>query len=506
MSYLENLKREANYITTLNGAKTHGTTGDACLDFFAVAGGMRYRKKQDQIRLFSKAYIENPELAMKLLFYIRDIRQGMGERQMFRTLIQYVATNWPESVKKNVHLIAEFGRWDDLLCLLETSAKKVAVDVIREQLEKDLDAVRQREAGNLKAPVSLLGKWMPSSNTSSQRTRRYARILMQELNMNERTYRKMLAKLRANSCVTEKYLSNKKMEKINYEAVPAGAMLKYRQSFRCNDQERFEAYIAEVSCGEKNIHCDTLFPYELVRPYFQMEKGSFWNCGKVIDAKGMNVLDTMWNNRKLEIANQNAISVIDTSGSMFCQHGDGPLPILLSISLGMYYAERCKGVFHNHFITFESNPHLMEIHGTTLRDKLSYIATAPWGGSTNLEAVFELILRTAVNAGASQDEMPSVLYIISDMEFNVACRNGNKTVYENAKERFEAFGYQMPAVVFQNVNSWQMQTPVTAHTQGTALTSGASTAAFTQKFDGNVTPMSHMLKVLNSERYKEVHA
>ena len=150
--------------------------------------------------------------------------------------------------------------------------------------------------------------------------------------------------------------------------------------------------------------------------------------------------------------------------------------------------------------------HLIDIHGETLADKLRYIQAAPWGGSTNLEAVFELILKTAIDSHASQDELPDVLYIISDMEFNVAVRNPDKSVYENARQLFEEFGYTLPAVVFINVNSWQMQAPVRAHQKGAALTSGMGVNTFKEKFDGNMTPMSHMLKVLMSERYKEVHA
>jgi len=191
---------------------------------------------------------------------------------------------------------------------------------------------------------------------------------------------------------------------------------------------------------------------------------------------------------------------------MYCAALNAPVPALISQAMGLYCAERCKGVFHNVFITFESNPHLMEIRGETLADKLRYLRTTPWGGSTNLEAVFSLILNAAVRSGAKQDEMPSVLYIFSDMEFNFAVNDPNETVYENARKRFEAAGYQLPAVVFHNVNSWHMQAPVTAHTRGAALTSGASVSALKEKFDGNVTPMSHMLRVLNSDRYAEIRA
>lgn len=498
-NYLEQMKIEANYTRTLNGAKTHGSSGDACLDFFAVAGGMRYRKPADQIRLFERAYIENPELAMKLLFHLRDIRGGMGERKLFRTLMRYVAVTWPQSARKNVSYIAEFGRWDDLLCLLGTPAKKQAVKVIKDQLAEDEKALKRRQAGEEDAHISLLAKWLPSDNASSHRTRKTAKHLIQMLEMDKKDYRSLLTALRARIGLTECQLTRKQPEKINYEAVPAQAMLKYRNAFRRKDEERFNDYLAGVLVGEKKIHTETLFPYEVLRPFF---KGGYWKRGSAI---GEDLLEQLWDHLPGTVTNSNAISVIDTSGSMYCSYG--PLkPALISQAMGLYCAERCQGLFHNHLITFESQPHLVEIHGSTLQDKLRYIGSLDWGGSTNLEAVFNLILDTAVKYHASQEEMPQVLYIFSDMEFNCAMRNADMTVYENARERFKLKGYRMPAVVFHNVNSWQMQTPVTARTRGTALTSGASTHMLEHRFDGNVTPMDHMLRVLNSKRYSMIHA
>ena len=205
------------------------------------------------------------------------------------------------------------------------------------------------------------------------------------------------------------------------------------------------------------------------------------------------------------VANVNAISVVDTSGSMYGGSGDLK-PALVSQAMGLYCAERCTGLFHNTLITFESVPHLVRIRGRNLRDKLNFIGTLPWGGSTNLEAVFDLILKAAVKSRAKQEEIPQVIYIFSDMEFNWCMDNADRTVYGNARKRFEAAGYRMPAVVFHNVNSWHMQTPVTAHTRGTALSSGAGTHTMAYKFDGNITPMEHMLRVLNRPRYAMIHA
>ena len=501
MSFVNALTDKANETRTLNGAKAYSSTGDTCLDFFSVVGGMRYRCPAEQIRLFDRAYIENPELAMKLLFHIRDIRQGMGERQLFRTLIRHVAKTWPESAKKNVALIAEYGRWDDLFCLLGTKAEKPVVDVIRAQLEKDLAAVARREQGEKDTPISLLAKWMPSINTSSAKTRGIARRLCTDLGMAAQDYRAMLSRLRRHICLTERYLTENRPEKVQYAAVPAGAMLKYRAAFSKKDADRYCAYLADVVDGKAKLHSETLFPYEILRPYL-----GDWFDG-VKSAAGEETLEALWKNLPKDFGNENAISVIDTSGSMYCSFEEKAVtPALISQSLGLYHAERCKGAFHNRFITFASRPQLIEIHGETLADKLRYIRSAPVGWSTDLEAVFMLILETAVEAGSSQDELPSVLYIISDMEFNCAVRDPSRSVYENAREMFESFGYKLPAVVFINVNSWQMQAPVRAHQKGAALTSGMGVNTFKEKFDGNMTPMSHMLKVLMSDRYKEVHA
>ena len=499
MSYLENLKQNASQARTLNGAKTWSTTGDACLDLFAVAGGMRHRREQDLKDLFNRAYIENPDLAMKLLFYIRDIRGGLGEREMFRTLIRHVAKTWPASAKHNAVHIPTYGRYDDLLCLMGTSSQKEVIRLIGDQLAEDEKALQRRSEGETGAHISLLAKWLPSVNTSSARTRGRARILVKALGMNEAEYRKRISRLRSNIGLTERYLTAGKTEKIRYEAVPASAMIKYRAAFEKKDADRFGTYLAEAACHESTIHSGSLYPYEITRPFFH-------NHGFYPNAAGRDVLDLLWENLPGTVKDQNAICIVDTSGSMFSNRPNTPMPALIALSLGLYYAQHAQGVFHNLFMTFSDCPRLVEVKGKTLWEKLMYMSRADWGCSTNLEAVFNLLLDTAVRAGAPQEDMPSTLYIISDMEFNRCVADPDQTVYENARKQFEEKGYRIPAVVFHNVNSWRMQAPVRAKTKGVALTSGAGTASFSQKFDGNITPQDHMLRVLGSDRYKPIRA
>ena len=501
MSYIENLEKEAAKTRTLNGAAAYSASGNACLDLFAVGGGMRYRRKDDIIHLFERAYIETPDLAMKLLFHIRDIREGMGERDIFRTLLRHTARTWPESAEKNVRYISEYGRWDDLLCLLGTPAEQTAVSIIKQQLENDLDAVKRRQEGELNAPVSLLGKWLPSTNTSSARTCRQGKKLMNALGMTEHEYRETLKVLRANSCITEKYLTDKRVAKIRYEAVPSEAMLKYRNAFNRHDEARFTEFIEAVKEGKASVHTDTLFPYEVMKPLFDNRSWKSAPKSK-FDAK---VLDAIWSSLGSEAGAKNAISVIDTSGSMYCGAGNIK-PITVALSLGLYFAERNKGAFNNSFITFSNRPQLQKIQGRTLAEKIRCMEKSEWGMSTNLEAVFELLLKTAIDSDASQEEMPSAIYIISDMEFNQCVSKANKTLFDNAKDRFAAYGYELPAVVFHNVNSWHMQVPVRANTKGAAMTSGASRTAFKQEIHENMTPLSHMLRVLESKRYEKICA
>ena len=501
MRILQKMKEVSARTRTMNGAVTYKTSGDACLDLFAVGGGMRYQNKAELLRLFDRAYIENPDLAMKLLFYIRDVRGGMGEREAFRRILRHVAYTWPESARKNASYVPEYGRWDDLLVLLGSPLQEEVLRVIRTQLEQDLEAVIRREAGAQDVSISLLAKWLPSINASGAAARGKAKILAGELGITEREYRKMLARIRQHLNLVERNLTKKQPGKIRYDAVPARAMMKYRAAFERSDPQRFAAFLEEVESGKQRMHAGTLDPPEILRPYFK--EGRYVNRYPVA---GKRVLEALWHSQGGQVGSRNALCVVDTSGSMYWGRKGAPLPALLAQALGLYFAERSGGIFRNHIITFENVPHLMELRGETLEDRLRYLQAAPWGNSTNLSAVFDLVLAAAAEMKAAQEEMPAVLYILSDMEFNMAFRRPDSTVFEDARAQYASCGYELPAVVFHNVNAWRTQTPVRAHTRGAALVSGSGTAAMSAHYTKNTTPMSHMLEVLGSERYRKIRA
>ena len=344
---LKEMKNEANRTLTENGAATLRTTGSDWLDLCATIGALRNAGDQEIIVRFARAYAEDRDMAMKMLFYSRDIRGGLGERRVFRTILKYLADAQPESVRKNLYYVSEYGRWDDLTVLFGTKCEKEALALIRKQLMQDLSAL---EAGE---NVSLLAKWLPSVNTSNADAVKAGKRIAKALGMSDAEYRRTLVKLRAKIRIIENNLRQKDYT-FEYSAQPSKAMLKYRKAFRKNDEKRYTAYLDSVAKGEETIHTATLYPYDIV------EKALYFR-GDEVESKA---LDVTWNALEDYASQGNALCVIDGSGSMY---GWGmPRPFSVALSLGMYFAERCKGEFHNHFITFSHNPKLVEIKGKDL--------------------------------------------------------------------------------------------------------------------------------------------
>ena len=484
---LHYLKKEANQTTTENGAVTYATTKSDCLDLFATIGAVRQAEENEIISRFKKAYLENPSLAMKILFFARDVRGGLGERRVFRVILRWLADSHAASVRRNMEYIAEYGRYDDILVLLDTPCEQAAMAYIRKQMKEDLEALKKEQ------PVSLMGKWLPSVNTSSREAVLQAKKIARVLGMDEKTYRKTLVKLREAIRIIENNLRTKDYS-FDYEKQSSKAMFKYRQAFYRNDGERYGAYLQNVESGSAVMHTDTLAPYEIIRPFLHGE----------VSARESRALDVAWNAQKDYTNGENALVVVDGSGSMYWHKS--PMPAEVALSLGIYYAERNTGAFHNHFITFSERPQLVEIKGNTIEEKLDYCMEFDEVANTDLYKVFELILNAAVKYRVPQSELPSRLYIISDMEFDSCVKGAELTNFAAAKKLFAAHGYALPKVVFWNVNSRNRQQPVTMNEQGVALVSGCTPNIFSMLRKGEFDPYSCMMEVLNQERYAKIAA
>lgn len=505
------LKKEANFMLTENGAVTYESTMSDCLDLFATIGALRGADDGEIIGRFIKAYAEDADLAMKMLFFARDIRGGLGERRAFKTILHWLAEREPESVRKNIAYVGEYGRYDDLLALMGTPCEAALITYIREQLAADM---AQMEAGG---SVSLLAKWLPSVNTSNGKAVKAAKRIAKGLGMNDAKYRKTLSALRAYIKILENNLREKDYT-FDYEKQPSRALYKYRRAFLRNDEERYKEFILRAKEDPSVMHTGTLTPYDVIAPLvsnpelripllrlFHNAKGNgFNNLRQAISDEERRVMDATWNALDNYVGAENSLVVVDGSGSMYW--GADPLPAAVAQSLGIYFAERNTGAFHNHFITFSNSPRLVEIKGRDIVEKVAYCMGYNECSNTDLAKTFDLILRTAVKNRLKQSDMPERLYIISDMEFDACAGNAGMTNFESAKKNFAKYGYKLPQVVFWNVASRSRQQPVKRNEQGVALVSGCSPQIFNMLQEGNLDPYHYMMQVLGSERYERIGA
>lgn len=488
MKYVDALKVESNKTRTENGAASNRSTLNECLNLFAAAGALRSAQPNRIENMLIRAYCENPDTALRILFYTRDIRGGLGERGTFRIMLHCLAGSFPASVIKNIPFIPEYGRFDDLLVLFDTPCEAAMLAYIGAQLRQDIEKMRANQ------PVSLLAKWLPSVNASNEAHKNEAKRLAKALKMSEKEYRQTLSALKRAIGILETKLCEKDYT-FDYEKLPSKALFQYHDAFFRNDAVRYMAYLAAVSRGKAKMNCETLFPYEIL-------KAAILGDG---NDERRSAADTTWEMLPNYCDGRNALAVIDGSLSMYhgCSHSTAP--ILIAVSLGLYFAEHNTGYFKNQFITFSETPQLIRIEGESLAQKARYCMSYNEAANTDLYAVFTLILAAAVKHHLPQSELPETLYIISDMEFDVGV-NEDKTVFEDAKEVYESYGYHLPTLVYWNVNAGTEQYPVTKDDTGTVLLSGASPRLFELALSKDIDPLKMMLDVLNCERYRRICA
>lgn len=522
--FLNSLKEMNNFTYTENGAVALKSTNSAVLDAFARLGAMKDSDASDIIRVFEGALIENQELAMRLLFYIRDIRGGQGMRRVFRVIITWLANKNPELVVKNFDNFLFFGRGDDLLCLIDSAISNEVMTYIVNTLHEDMQSV------NVGNGCSLLAKWMPSINTSSVETRILANKIREFMGINAKQYRLILKTLREAIGIVESKMSRNAWEEIDFEKLPAKASMIYRDAFMKHNYDGYYAYLKDVASGKAKVNAASLFPVDIVHNILQKTS---WTYNGTMADKIMN--DAQWNAlpNYFGDSEETGMCVVDVSSSMY------GTPMEVAIALGIYCADKAKGPFKNNFITFESNPSLVTLDGCEdITDKVKKTANASWGGSTNLEAVFNLILNTAIRNHLKQEDMPSKLYIISDMQFNEATRTGNpwgwhsnrtvpdadtNTLIKDIEKDFNEAGYQMPALVYWNVRDSHCGMFQDTKNGNCCMVSGYSASLFKAVIEGTeyvevvneetgettiqqkLDPITIMTNTLMNERYDRVY-
>lgn len=470
---------QTNDSRTENGMVTNSSSLNACVDLFFQIGAMRGQDKTRLINAFTKAYGENPLTAMRLLFWARDIRGGAGERQIFKDIVTYLAKNRTEVMRKNIHLISEFGRWDDILTLIGTPLESDALALIKQALN---------------ANHGLCAKWMPRPNVKNREAKAQASVIRNYLGLTPKQYRKLLVE---NSNTVEQLMCSNNWSAIDYSKLPSKAMSDLMKAFSKHDKDRFGAYLTSLEKGDAGvkINAGAVYPYDIVK---NLRYG---------DSRGANAQWAALPNY-LEGSKERFMPVVDVSGSMDCPAGGNPNVKCLdvAISLGLYISERNVGPFKDAFITFSQNPTLQVLNGS-LSERYAQLARAEWHMSTNIEKVFTTILDKAVASKVSQDEMPTMILILSDMEFNRGTRGDwDLSAQQIFEKKYADAGYEMPKVVYWNIQSrGDNNKPVHFDKNGTALVSGFSPALLTNLLAGKeMSPYAMMLSVIDSERYSVV--
>lgn len=503
-TFLNQMQKDNNIGYTENGGITRKTTESKVLDMFGVGGAYRNHSDEDVILLFKNAFEEDGNLAMKCLFYIRDVLEGQGERRFFRVAFKWLAKKYPETAKKNLENIPSYGRWDDLIYATEgTPMETYAFDIIKHQLALDVES---------KTP-SLLAKWMPSINTSSEKTKRLARKLANYLGMTHRQYRKTLSILRERIKVLEKLMSANRWNEIEFDKIPSKAGIIYRNAFARRDilAKKYEAFAKNE---KTKVNADALYPHDIAHRAFRINSRS-----SAIDDPERLMLQKYWDNLKdfYQGRKENGIAVVDTSGSMT------GIPMEAAVSLGAYIAEKSRGPFANHFITFSSRPELIKFEGVDIVDKFKRCVQASWGMNTNLKAVFDLLLKTAKKDNVKKEDIPKKLYIFSDMQFDncVTFEKSNSRYWyyssntadsieeinsdlEKIKKEWENKGYPFPQVIFWNLNAHKNNIPAIG--EGFSYVSGFSANMVDCILSGRDGYDLMIAKLIDSGRYDKVVA
>lgn len=476
MNFITSLQRNSQ-INNSKGGKYYYSTYNSNLDLYA--GLSRFNDEDEIINKFHNAYNEDRCLALANLLFILDIKDGKGERRIFKILFKELCKMSPDDARIVLAYIGTLGRYDYILEGLHTEIEDDVIELIRDTLKKDLIAEHP----------TLLAKWLPSHRTHNKPSK-IAKYIINKLNISEKDYRIILSRLRTKINIVEKNITNKTYENINFEEVPAKAMLKYDYVFNTKVSDKFNDYKKMLKNGNTKINTNGLFCYEIIQ--------------KINYNVDRTILNAMWENQKnIETGANNILVVADTSGSMMCYGG---IPYASSVGLAIYTAQRNKGIFKDKFITFSENPILQEVKGLDIVDKFNSIKTIV--ANTNIDKVFELILKSMKDAQSNISDLPSHIVIISDMEFDCGIYSKNGTNFEGWKKAFKEEGYELPKIIFWNVAGCTNGVPAIKNDNDCVMVSGFSTNLLENIFNlEEFSPLNQMYtaleKYLNLIKIKE---
>lgn len=488
--FVKAAKSNGTHKLTENGAFAYSSTnGGALLDLFGVVGALRSREDYEITEKFAAAYREEPELAMRLMFYARNVRGGLGERRTFRLMLKWLCRNHKELAIANIPNVAEFGRFDDLYEYLDTPAESEMWAWVFHRLQDDYEKMLEHK------PISLLAKWLKSINTSSAESRELARRTIKGLGFkSEKQYRKVLARMRDYLNVTEHQMSAQEWNEINYSQVPAYAIKNYGSAFAKHDFERWNGYLNALKNNVKGVkvNASTLYPYDLVGKIMTGWYGSI-NYNELVEQQWKALPNYVGDGA-------NVLVMADVSGSMSGR------PMETSIGLANYFAQRNHGAFEGLYLTFTDRPRFITVGKDESLCSMCKKAFQDVGYNTNLDLAFKLVYDTAVTNNVPKEDMPRALVVISDMEIDSYLRRNNLDFLDKWKRIFASAGYDMPQLVCWNVAARNDTFLSTADKAKIKYLSGSSASTFRDLINTLNCRSAYdaMVKILMNPMYDKV--
>lgn len=466
-------KAVSNQVTrTDNGMKVRKSSNSSALDLFFSIGASR---SKNIIPSFAAAFAEDKDLALRIAAWARDVREGCGEREVFRSILRHLETADPASAILLMRKIPELGRWDDLLVVQSDALKAIAFDTIKDALQK----------GN-----ALCAKWMPRQGPLAAQLRKH-------LGFTPKQYRKCLVAL---TQVVESKMCLQKWDDISFSQVPSLAAARYKKAFN-RHTEAYKAYVTALIDAKNTsvkVNAGALFPHDVLKGFVSTDNTNGY------DATELSFIKAQWEALPNLIGSAQLLPMVDVSGSMNVYTGpitSSTTCLDVAVSLGLYCADKNQGAFKDLFLTFSEKPALITLKGNIL-DKVFQLQQADWEMNTNLHSAFELILSVAKSNQVPESEMPQILLILSDMQFD-ECTTYDDSAFEMIQRKYSEAGYRMPQIVFWNLKS-QNGVPVAFTESGAALVSGFSPNLLKQVLQADLkdfTAEAIMLATISKDRY-----
>lgn len=470
-----------NTTFTTNGAVAYKSTNNNLLNLFGKAGALRKASVKEIETLIANAMKDDTTIATKLIFYFGDIREGMGERRFFQIAINFLANNYPEIMERNIELIPYYNRWDSIYNLINTPLEAKVFAMAREQFEEDLKS----------DTPSLLAKWLKTTNDTSKTSKELAFKTYQYFGYKSTIkYNQAVRSVRKKLNLIETKLTEKNYENIEMKEIPTKAQSKYSKALKRHIPTKFEEYYNKLTTGEIVRETKTLYPHEIIRINDIQQQDALWKS-----------LPNLF-----EDNNENILPIIDTSGSMASaiSFQSSVRCLDVAVGLGIYLAERNNGYFKDFWVNFSTTPNFYNLKGETLSQRIRNLDYHNWQSTTNIEAVYDLLLDTIVRNNIPKEEVPTKLFIVSDMQFNCV-RDYNSSIIDDIDRKYQKAGIERPTIVFWQVNANNSNVPITKDHYNTMLVSGFSQNLLPYVLGNEEwTPMTPILKVTNSERYKLV--